>query len=71
MMSQPQQFASVGMARNRKMKKKKESKKKTVFFGMGAKKNSSSGSESDAEMEEVPTESRMMNECADYGAENM
>jgi len=69
MMSQPQQFASVGMARNRKMKKK-ESKKKTGFFGMGAKKNSS-GSESDAEMEENVDMGGMMNECDDYGAENM
>lgn len=66
MMSQPQKFASVGMAKKRKMKKK-ESKKKTGFFGMGAKKNSSSGSESDAEMEL----NGMMDECADYGAENM
>lgn len=50
--------------------KKKESKKKTGFFGMGAKKNSS-GSESDAEMEENVDMGGMMNECDDYGAENM
>jgi len=38
---------------------------------MGAKKNSSSGSESDAEMEENVDMGGMMNEWADYGAENM
>ena len=50
---------------------KKQSKKKTGLFGMGAKKNSSSGSESDAEMEENVDMGGMMNEWADYGAENM
>lgn len=44
-----------------------QSKKKTGgLFGMGAKKNDSSGSESDAEMGAA-----MMDECDDYGDARM